>query len=191
MMPHSPTGDFLLGGFPCLWRTRPADAWVLAREWRGACSAALVRDPRGRPRLPPGAGDIGWSHAGDRLLLAYAPHGRLGVDVERLARRCDPLRIARRYFDPGETTALEGLAGDALQQAFLRLWCAKEALLKAHGGGIAFGLDRVVLDPAGASPRLLHCDPALGRAQDWLLAEATPEPGYLAVLAWHPGILPR
>jgi len=142
---------------------------------------SLHRDPRGRPRLE--HGDTGWSHAHERLLVAYAGHGRVGVDVERSVRRVDVLRLARRFFAHEETQALRALDADARQRDFLRMWCAKEAVLKAHGGGIAFGLDKVVFDTAGGVLRMRRCNPALGEVDDWSLHELAPEPGYLAVLA--------
>jgi 4'-phosphopantetheinyl transferase len=157
-----------------------AGAWL--RDVAGeAVAGGLHRDPGGRPRLP--RGDTGWSHTHGRLLIAYAEHGRVGVDVERRARRADTLRIARRYFADEETAALAALDGDARQLAFLRLWCAKEAVLKAHGGGIAFGLHRVVFDAGGDALRMLRCDRDLGDADAWALHELAPEPGFLAVLA--------
>jgi 4'-phosphopantetheinyl transferase len=121
--------------------------------------------------------------------MAYAEHGTLGVDIEASTRHTDPMRIARRYFAIDEIAALESLAGDARHHAFLRLWCAKEAVLKAYGGGIAFGLDKAVFDAAGETPRMLRCDPALGRIDDWRLHEPSPEPGFIATLAWTPGII--
>jgi 4'-phosphopantetheinyl transferase len=187
-------GDFVVGALRCRWQAMPATvraqdvAATWLRETAGdAVAAGLHRDGRGRPRLP--AGDIGWSHSHGRLLVARADEGCVGVDVECCERQADAMRIARRYYTPGEIAALQAMADDARQRAFLRLWCAKEAVLKAHGGGIAFGLHRAEFDAGGEALRLLDCDPALGRASDWRLHETEPEPGFLAVLAWTPGIL--
>ena len=71
--------------------------------------------------------------------------------------------------------------------AFLRLWCAKEAVLKAHGHGISFGLDRLRFEDEGGGLRLVACDPALGAPEDWSLQELQPAPDYLGALAWRPG----
>ena len=51
--------------------------------------------------------------------------------------------LARRFFHPAEADALDDGPEAQAQAGFLRLWCAKEALLKAHGHGLAFGLDRL------------------------------------------------
>ena len=90
----------------------------------------------------------------------------------------------------GETRHLRALPADAREAAFLRLWCAKEALLKAHGRGLAFGLHRLEFsgmdDAADAPLRLVACDPAMGEPGRWQLHEWEPQPGYRAALAWRP-----
>lgn len=190
----APVRDFSVDALHCRWQAMPAAARAqdIAAAWlRDSAGAAIAdglhRDARGRPRLADG--DIGWSHSHGRLLIARTREGSVGVDVESRARHADALRIARRYFAPEETAALEAMADAARQSAFLRLWCAKEAVLKAHGGGIAFGLHRAVFDAGSTGLRLLACDPALGHAGDWRFHESAPEAGFLAVLAWTPGIL--
>jgi 4'-phosphopantetheinyl transferase len=152
----------------------------------------LVRDDWGRPRLlaPYQDRDAGWSHSGERLLLALGRDVTLGVDLERLRARPRALELARRYFAPAEAERLHALAPEPREAAFLRLWCAKEAVLKAHGRGLAFGLHRLEFDLGDhgeAAPlRLRASDPALGDPADWHLHEWTPQPGYLAALAWRP-----
>jgi len=180
--------DLVVGNLLCRWQAMPAAvrAQDVASGWLrdvagDAAADGLHRDARNRPRLV--QGDTGWSHSHGRLLVAYAPQGRVGVDLEARARGTDPMRIARRYFAQEEIAAL-ALLDDALRQdAFLRLWCAKEAVLKAHGGGIAFGLHKAVFDAGGDRLRMLRCDPALGRVDDWRLDLLEPEPEFIAVLA--------
>ena len=180
--------DLVVGSLQCRWQALPpaARAQDIASEWlrdvAGDVAAdGLHRDARNRPRLA--SGDAGWSHSHGRLLVAYAPGGRVGVDVESRVRSTDPLRIARRYFAQQEAEMLQALEGDARHLAFLRLWCAKEAVLKAHGGGIAFGLHKAVFDAGGDGLRMLRCDPSLGRVDDWRLDLLEPEPDFIAVLA--------
>lgn len=164
----------------------------LLADWLGNPGTAppLVRDGWGRPRLqaPYADHDTGWSHSGERLLLALGRDVVLGVDLERSRPRPRALELAARYFAPAEAARLRALAPAQREPAFLRLWCAKEALLKAHGRGLAFGLHRLEFgaDGDGAPLRLLACDPELGRPADWRLHEWTPQPGYLAALAWRP-----
>ena len=107
-----------------------------------------------------------------------------------VARILDDCADALRVVAPicGEPTcercSLDG--DDARMLAFVRLWCAKEAVLKAHGQGIAFGLHRFHVRLAAEGVRLAWCDPALGRVDDWHLHEWAPRPDYRAALAWHP-----
>ena len=172
-------------------RGEPQVRAPLAR-WLGDAQAAppLARDAWGRPRLlaPYEDRDAGWSHSGERLLLAMGREVVLGVDLERLRPRPRALELAERYFTAAEAAHLRAIAPAQREAAFLRLWCAKEALLKAHGRGLAFGLHRLEfgIEDDAAPVRLLACDPALGIAADWQLREWTPEPGYHAAVAWYP-----
>ncbi len=186
------------GPVRCAWwpYRRGEHAESRVRVWLGdlwalpPAALTIARDDRGRPYLNAGTHrvDLNWSHSGERLIAACADGIRLGVDIEWLRPRPKALATARRYFDPGETAALEALAADpvALEAAFTRLWCAKEAVLKAHGHGLSFGLEklRFVLDPVGL-PQLVACDPALGAPRDWRVDAWSPEPGYWATLAWR------
>jgi 4'-phosphopantetheinyl transferase len=161
----------------------------------------LMRDPYGRPYV--GAIDddlasitadidINWSHSGDWLIAGYAHGAQVGIDLELVRPRPKALAIARRFFAPEETAVLEARADepDALQSQFTRLWCAKEAVLKAHGRGLSFGLHRLHFAMDGFAmgrdadtPRMIACDPALGVAEDWQLHAWAPQPGYWATLA--------
>jgi 4'-phosphopantetheinyl transferase len=70
-------------------------------------------------------------------------------------------------------------------EAFLRLWCAKEAVLKAHGRGLVFGLDKLAFAERDGMLDLVACDRALGVPADWQLREFIPQPGFRAALAWR------
>lgn len=75
------------------------------------------------------------SHSGRHGLIAYAPEGRLGVDIEELQprRRLDLLMDgALGAEERREVTAREGAEQLRL---FFRLWTMKEAVLKAQGKG--------------------------------------------------------
>lgn len=187
-----------IGPIRCAWwpfhRGEVAEARV--RSWLGDLWALppgalhLARDAHGRPWLDTGTHrvDLNWSHSGERLIAACADRVRVGVDIELLCPRAKALALAQRFFDPRETAMLEALAGDParLERDFTRLWCAKEAVLKAHGRGLSFGLDRLrfVLDDEGL-PRLVDCDAELGPADTWRLHAWSPDPGYWATLAWR------
>lgn len=194
--PPAPTASGRDG--PVRWHWQPhaagAPAEPLARAWLAAqlgiapTALALGRDGRGRPRLAPphGGHDCNWSHSGDGLLLAIGADVRVGIDLERIRPRPRAQALAERFFTAPEARWLAAQAGSERDHAFLRLWCAKEAVLKAHGHGLAFGLDRLRFDEQHGALRLVACDPALGAPGAWSLRGFEPAPGYLAALAWRP-----
>ena len=153
----------------------------------GDAALLIERDARGRPQLlgAHAGHDANWSHSGELLLLALGEAVAVGVDLEHLRPRPRAAELARRFFHPDETARLLALPATALPLAFVRLWCAKEAVLKAHGHGIAFGLDKLVFEERDTGLQLSACDPALGAPADWQLREWEPQPGYRAALAWR------
>ncbi|MBS0201067.1 MAG: 4'-phosphopantetheinyl transferase superfamily protein [Proteobacteria bacterium] len=163
--------------------------WLAARTGISATELPLVRDAQDRPQLIAALDDhdINWSHSGDGLLLAFGSGMTLGVDLEFPHGRRKIAEIARRYFTAHEQAWLESRADAATRERnFHRLWCAKEAVLKAHGRGLSFGLDRLQFVEADGALQLDHADPELGDAAAWQLREWSPAPGYLAALAWRP-----
>lgn len=157
-----------------------------------ASSIVLDQDARGKPRLADTActsGDrleFNWSHSGGFALAALARGCALGVDIEQLGKSRRPMDIARRFFDRDEATALEPLEPAARDAAFVRLWCAKEAVLKAVGEGLSFGLARLAFARnADADWKLTRIDPVLGRVDEWHLAAFQAAPGYRGALAWQ------
>ena len=169
-------------GVPAELQLRP---WLAGRLGVALQDVALVRDGRGRPRLMHDAADVNWSHSGGLLLVALARDGRVGVDIERERPRPRALQLGRRFFAPAEAAWLQGLPHAARGHAFVRLWCAKEAVLKAHGHGLAFGLHKAVFAERDGMLQLAECDPALGEPGAWWLREWAPAAGYRAVLAWR------
>lgn len=149
----------------------------------------LRADTHGRPRLTApheGALDFNWSHSGGQAVVAVARHlPRLGVDLEYVKPGRDGLAIARRYFAPQEQSLLAALPPPARATAFVRLWTAKEALLKAHGAGLSFGLHRAVFDPATDGPRIRQLDPVLGAPASWQLAHWPLAGDGFATLCWQ------
>lgn len=184
-----------IGPIRCAWRplrhgerAEPqVSAWLAGELGKAAGDVVLRRDPRGRPRLGDHHGhDVSWSHSGDGLLVALGADVTLGIDLELQRPRPRALALAQRFFTADEASALGTLGGSAREAAFVQLWCAKEAVLKAHGHGLSFGLHRLGFARSGGDWRLVDCDPALGRAADWTLHGFVPALGYVAAVAWKP-----
>lgn len=172
---------------PAVAAERLAQPWLARRLGVPAEALALARDAHGRPRIAPGAGgrDVSWSHSGERLLLALGEGADIGADLERLRPRPRALELARRFFAPSESAWLDAQPAAAQGLSFVRLWCAKEAVLKAHGRGIVFGLHRFEVGEHDGALHLRSADPALGAVARWTLREFAPAPGYRAALAWR------
>lgn len=175
------------------WRAHPpgvraeaqARAWLAEQLGQPPEALPLCRDARNRPALGLPALDCNWSHSGGHLLLGLGAGVRVGVDVERVRARPRAVELARRFFAGEEAEAIarcpEGAARDL---AFVQLWCFKEALLKAHGHGLSFGLDRVVF--AGPdTPVIARLDPRLGAVDDWQVRPIDAPDGCVAAVAWR------
>jgi phosphopantetheine--protein transferase-like protein len=101
----------------------------------------VLREPSGRPYLEGATLDFSISHTDSLAVCAVdfganAVQARLGVDVERIDRSRDEasmLRIARRWFSEGEIKLLEKAP---TEETFLRIWTAKEAIVKRTGEGL-------------------------------------------------------
>ena len=77
------------------------------------------------------------SHTDVLSVVAISDGRRIGIDVERLRPIADRGRIATRVFGASIARALTDLNEDAQDRAFLRMWTAVEAFLKAKGTGFA------------------------------------------------------
>lgn len=142
----------------------------------------------GRPGLSPSLRrplGFNWSHSGNHALIAVGRDVTPGIDVEHRRDRPRSMEIAQRYFTPAEALALEALPPETRPLAFLELWTAKEAVLKAVGRGIAFGLDRLNIVGTADDPALQHLegeDPG-----QWQLRRLRAEPELTGALAWRGG----
>jgi len=170
-------------------RGEPAEplvrAWLADELGLAPADIPLSRDERGRPRLGGALRDcdVSWSHSGEGLLMALGRDVDLGVDLERARPRPRALELAHRFFHAAEHAWLRDLPEPDRNEAFLRLWCAKEAVVKAHGRGIAFGLDKFGLADLDGMLGMAHEHAELGGP--WSMHEFAPRPGYRAAIAWR------
>lgn len=146
----------------------------------------LEDSAHGRPVLAGAHQDafgFNWSHSSDQALIAIARGLAPGIDLERLRAHPRALPIARRYFSPEETAALEALPESQRDRGFLELWTAKEAVLKALGRGIAFGLHRLSIGGSSDAPVLGRLDGH--EAGQWQLHRLLLDHDHIGSLAWH------
>ena len=76
------------------------------------------------------------SHSGNHGLIAYAPQGRLGIDVEERVLRGDMDGLIETVFGPDERSDLAAAQADRKLHLFFSFWTMKEALIKALGMGL-------------------------------------------------------
>ena len=96
----------------------------------------------------PAAISFNVSHSGSHGLIAFAPAGRLGVDIEERTDRRDIDLLGEAVFGPAERAALALTSGHAKTHLFFRLWTIKEALMKAHGAGFRLDASSFETPPA-------------------------------------------
>lgn len=134
----------------------------------------------GKPALLPRRNDphleFSVSHAVDVAVYAISAGRELGVDVEAIGVEMDHLAVAQRIFTADELATLAALSPERRPAYFFACWTRKEALTKAHGGGLALELGGI--EAGGAHHAVTS---VLGRR--YRLLELTPWPGFAASCA--------
>ncbi|MES2945307.1 MAG: 4'-phosphopantetheinyl transferase superfamily protein [Pseudomonadota bacterium] len=116
------------------------------KDWR------FTAGSYGKPQLSAGQLDIdlrfNLSHTHGMVAVAIAIGLDVGIDVERIERRvADDMAIAEAYFSPSEQAQLHAITDPAQRRlAFIDLWTAKEAFIKALGRGLSMPLDSFSVD---------------------------------------------
>lgn len=187
---HLPDDEIHVWQLPYQRAQRRAPLCALLGRYLGlpAEQVALVEGPHGRPELGlmhDRSLAFNWSHSGTQALVALARGVTPGIDLEQQRARPKALALARRFFTTDEAQALAALPEDTRSAAFLRLWTAKEAVLKAHGSGISFGLHRLCVVTPSGQPTLQWMDG--DEVGAWRLHALDAGPDYLAALAWRGG----
>jgi 4'-phosphopantetheinyl transferase len=155
------------------------------------CAPQAVRLAIGEHGKPFLAGarafDFNISHCRGALIVGIARGQELGVDVETQRRKRPVVELAGRFFAADEASALARVDEAHRQIAFLRLWSCKEAVVKALGTGIGFGLARVQfgIDPAGEPVGLSVIHASAGAVKDWHVVRLAPTGAHVGALAWR------
>lgn len=124
------------------------------------------------------------THSHDLALIALTLGRDLGIDLEYLRYDVEFKALARRFFSKQESQSIEAYSNALLPEAFFACWTRKEALLKALGEGIAFGLRdfSVNVDPRIREVALeTHWDPA--ESTRWSILNLSPGDNYTAAVA--------
>jgi 4'-phosphopantetheinyl transferase len=152
---------------------RDPGPWTVARgalrELLGArlgvapADVRLAAGPHGKPEIPGESLRFNVSHTRSLAVIALASGFEVGVDVERLDRRSSAVE---RTLTAGESAAVATADGDRHVE-LMRVWCRKEALAKAIGGGL--GWEPLRFDTTAPGP--------------FSLSDVAVRPGHVAALA--------
>ncbi len=122
-----------------------AAAWLLVMQSAVQLGIALpltppAYTPHGKPYFPDlPQFSFSLSHSECRCLCLASDDGRrLGCDLEQLRPLPQWEKLANRFFHPQETAWLNRLQQP--EPGFFRLWCEKEAALKATAAGFSQGM---------------------------------------------------
>lgn len=137
----------------------------LGQSWGFDPSKDVVRSGEGgRPRVLTPKYDFNVAHDGSWVVLSAVGSGghHTGVDVVRTARVSSVERL-RGVFTEREKRDIETCADARAARAMrLMLWCAKEAVLKTLGVGVAYGMSNVDISlPVAARNACAGCSTAL------------------------------
>ena len=162
---------------------------ILARyagDGRGPGDLPLVADEYGRPWWEGGPVDFNLAHRGPWAVLAVAAAGgpgvpAVGVDLESVPIPADGPRLvelAAAFFTDAELAELDAVSVPTRPGRIVRLWSAKEAVLKAAGCGLHRPATAVAVE---------WCQAGVGRARcggrPFALVETRPATGCVAVVA--------
>jgi len=134
----------------------------------------IVTAPGGKPVLLPGPA-FSVAHSGDLYAVAVTGAWSVGVDVEHRRDVSRASDIANRWFGKVEAERLAAFPETRLNEEFLRLWTAKEALAKRHGAGL-----RLMKGRGEGADGALDVDVALAEER---LQSFDAGPEYLAAVA--------
>ncbi len=171
-------------------QTRAALRGLLAR-WTGipAPTIEFSLTAAGKPFVAMGGCHFNVSHSHGVSLIGICKNQALGVDLEEIRDLPSREGLARRWFHPQEVIALETSGWDP--HTFFAIWTAKEAVVKALGTGLGFGMDEVWID-AKLPGKPLLCQ--LGKSPNghfnWILQGNVLQGTHLACVAYQGPQLP-
>ena len=120
------------------------------------------------------------SHSHSVAMLAFARE-EIGVDVERMRADCDLAGLARTCFSTAERERIFSRPLDRQVEAFFEYWTAKEACIKAEGGGLSIPLRGFSIVERGELAQA-EADPGVAMG-NWIVRRLAAGAGYRAAVA--------
>jgi phosphopantetheinyl transferase len=140
---------------------------------------AWLTTDAGKPFVDDPKLEFNLTHSGGMAALLISTVGSVGVDLEPSQRGHDLLECAASFCHPDE---IHTLAQDSETRAIelIRLWTAKEALLKGHGSGLAFPPTELIIENGQGLAELAGLErfhlirPSVPRLAGYCFAAAVP-----------------
>lgn len=120
--------------------------------WTGGKHIKVMRTAEGKPFTEEPGIFFSVSHTGTDWYCALSD-APIGFDAEKI-RKVDFLKLAERFFSPGE----QQLCRENGRDDFFRIWCRKEALVKFFGTTLGRGLSRFDTAPFGKTVPAVSID---------------------------------
>jgi 4'-phosphopantetheinyl transferase len=136
---HKGAGDQYLAGRALARSALSLHAQVEPPDWQFEFTTF------GRPYIakPEGYDDFDFnsSHAEGLVVCAIGRSIQVGIDVENLTRKIDPIALGRSVLSPQEFDSLCKIGAAERKDYFFSLWTLKESYIKMRGAGLSMPLD--------------------------------------------------
>ncbi|MFB2539746.1 MULTISPECIES: 4'-phosphopantetheinyl transferase family protein [unclassified Acinetobacter] len=126
----------------------PKEKRLLCRQYRHDILSPkfedlnIIQTLQGKPFCQNNSVYFNHSHSQKDYALIYSlDYQHIGVDIENLDRKVNMHALAQRYFHDKEILSWQESENDKIH--WLKIWTAKEAILKACGLGIALQLNQI------------------------------------------------
>ena len=158
---------------------------LLARYLRKKSGELRFRtSTHGKPELVEGNLRFNLSHTEGAAVLAVTRNRAVGVDVERIRENLEPLELADRFFSRQEAEWLRAQPESQRTSAFFACWTAKEAYIKACGGGLSIPLSEFnVIPQTGATELQLQIHGKPEESERWSMWPLDWGPNFRSALA--------
>ena len=137
----------------------------------------FATEPQGKLAIAQPPSEVGFnlSHTADCVVCATCRDFAVGLDIERVMDRVNPLLISQRFFSESESRSIVALDPSERLDRFFRIWTLKEALAKAHGLGLLAPTDSSQFVIADDGTFEATSDDAMAARAAWL-AYSSPSP---------------
>jgi 4'-phosphopantetheinyl transferase len=146
----------------------------------------LVEPELGKPRLCASHGrteiDFSVSHTDGMSVIVLARRALVGADIERCRPVPEKPKIATEMFGDDAAGVIAGLPPSEQDNAFLRMWTAGEAYVKATGTGLALRRRPIPICIRPDGPRVAFRRD-VAECHAWRLAFIDAPAGYVCCLA--------